>query len=75
MLLCMQLLYRELHVAQVNAATLLQGLYRGFHDRKNVKSIKLKHSLEKLKLHDLFAWGATMVQKSYRAYVRWCCRW
>ncbi len=60
----------ELDKAQLQAATLLQGLYRGFRDRKNVKGIKLKYSLEKLKLHDLFAWGATMIQKYFRAYVR-----
>ena len=61
-----------LEKSQLQAATLMQGLYRGFRDRKNVKTIKLQFSLEKLKLHDLFAWGATMVQKNFRAYVR-CC--
>lgn len=61
--------HAELQKSQQQAATLLQGLYRGFKDRKTVKQVRMQHALEKLKLQDLFGWGATMIQKAFRAYV------
>ena len=62
--------HAELQKSQQTAATLLQGLYRGFKDRKTVKQVRMQHALDKMKLQDLFGWGASMIQKTYRAYVR-----
>jgi hypothetical protein len=56
--------------AQNKGAMLMQSVFRGLRDRKKAKGLKNVRALEKLKLMDLFTWGATMIQKTFRAFVR-----
>jgi hypothetical protein len=59
---------------QEGAAKSLQAVFRGFKDRRNVREIKRRQVMEKLKLEDLFSWGAITIQRHYRGYVRPCAR-
>lgn len=55
---------------QETAAKNLQSVFRGFKDRRVVKDMRRKAAMEKLKLEDLFSWGAITIQRTYRGYVR-----
>lgn len=57
---------------QEGAAKGLQAVFRGFKDRRTVREMKRKQVMEKLKLEDLFSWGAITIQRHYRGYVRFC---
>ena len=62
-------------MSQNQAAASMQAVFRGMKDRRVVRELKRQNMMAKLKLEDLFGWGALTIQKNYRGYVSpRCCR-